>query len=119
MALTAQAAQQERGQLDASPTLFTVMAAMDAAGIGVDAGSAANHPLRAAVRAEIAKRNVPSLAELKKYFALHRQKNDTHELSQYVSFGIAAGDPPDFDIHQRDVDIPPDVSSLQELSHCC
>jgi tetratricopeptide (TPR) repeat protein len=116
MALTAHAATQERGQLDASPTLFTVMAAMDAGGIGVDPESTANHPLRAAVRAEIAKRAVPSLEELKKYFALHRQKNDTLELSQYVSFGISAGDPPDFEIRKRDIDIPPDVSALSELS---
>ena len=116
MAITAFAAPKERGQLDASPTLFTVMAAMDAAGIGIDPGSAANHPLRAAVRAEIAKRKVPSLEELRKFFALHRQKNDTLELSQYVSFGISAGDPPDFEIHKRDVEIPPDAAALSELS---
>jgi predicted negative regulator of RcsB-dependent stress response len=110
------AATEERGQLDASPTLFTVMAAMDAAGIGPDPGSPSNHPLRAAVRAELAKRNIPSLPEIKKFFTIHRQKNDTVELSQYVSFALTAGGPPDFEIKGRDVDIAPDVTPIGDLS---
>jgi tetratricopeptide (TPR) repeat protein len=115
LALACRAATEERGQLDASPTLFTIMSAMDAAGVGGDVSSPANHPLRAAVRAEIAKRNVPCLADLKKYFTIHRQKNDVLELSQYISFGLWAGGPPDFRVRSRDVDVPPDVSSLMDF----
>jgi tetratricopeptide (TPR) repeat protein len=109
------AAAQEHGQLDASPTLFAVMAALDATGLGIDPSNAGNHPLRAAVRGEIAKRQIPSLPQLKKYFELHRQKNDVIEFSQYVSFSLIAGPPPSFSIKGRDIDLPPDVGSLSEL----
>jgi tetratricopeptide (TPR) repeat protein len=116
IAFTAYGAPAEPGQLDASPTLFTVMAAINAAGYDADIGSTNNHPLRAAVRAELAKRNIPSLPALKEFFARHRQRNDTLELSQYISFALTAGGPPDFAVNMRDVEIPPDVSSMLELS---
>jgi hypothetical protein len=65
VALTARAAPAETGQLDASPTLFAVMAALNAAGFDADAGSPNNHPIRAAIKEEILKRNPPSLLALK------------------------------------------------------
>lgn len=116
LACAARGAQTDTGQLDASPTLFTVMAAINAAGYDADLASPNNNPLRAAVRAELAKRNIPSLPALKEFFVRHRQRNDTAELSQYISFALTAGGPPDFAIKMRDVEIPPDVSSLTELS---
>jgi tetratricopeptide (TPR) repeat protein len=115
MAFTARAATEPRSQLDASPTIFTVMAAMDAAGIGIDPASPANVPLRSQVRDEILKRDVPSLVELKKFFAIHRQKNDTLELNQYISWALSVGPAPDFDARHRDVDLPPDAAPLMEL----
>ena len=51
----------ETGQLDASPSLFTVMAAINAAGYDADLASPNNHPLRMAIRQELAKRKIPSL----------------------------------------------------------
>ena len=108
--------QQELGQLDASPTLFTVMAAINAAGYDADLASPTNHPLRQIIREELAKRTIPSLPALKEFFAHHRQRTDGAELSQYISFGLLASGPPSFVIRQRDVEIPPDVAPLQELS---
>ena len=61
-ALPALAFPAETGQLDASPSLFTVMAAINAAGYKADFSSPNNHPIRFAVQAELAKRNIPSLA---------------------------------------------------------
>jgi tetratricopeptide (TPR) repeat protein len=114
--LAARGAAADLGQLDASPTLFTVMAALNAAGYGVDAASPNNDPLRRAVQEELAKKKIPSLEPLKAFFERHRQRNDAVEFSQYVSFALTAGSPPDFPIKLRDVEIPPDVSPLQELS---
>ena len=116
IALSAHAAPAESGQLDASPALFTVMAAINAAGYSADLSSANNHPLRDAIRAEIAKRNIGSLAALKDLFERHRKKNDTLELSQYISFALTSVGPPGFAITMRDVEIPPDVLPLRELS---
>ncbi len=116
IAVAARAAAPETGQLDASPTLFTVMAAINAAGYDADLASTNNHPLRNAIREELAKRNVPSLPAIKEFFVKHRQRNDTLELSQYISFALTAGGPPDFAIKMRDVEIPPDAGPMQELS---
>ncbi|HYW43812.1 MAG TPA: tetratricopeptide repeat protein [Bryobacteraceae bacterium] len=107
---------QDTGQLDASPTLFTVMAAINAAGYDADLDSPNGHPLRKAIRAEIAKRDIPSLPALEEFFQKHRRRTDTAELSQYISFGLTAGGPPGFAITRRGAEIPPDVGALNGLS---
>jgi tetratricopeptide (TPR) repeat protein len=111
----ARAAAAETGQLDASPTLFTVMAAINAVGYDVDLHSPNNHPIRNDIRKELAARKIPSLGPLKEFFEKHRQRTDSQELSQYVSFALTAGPPPEFAIKMRDVEIPPDVSAIQGL----
>jgi tetratricopeptide (TPR) repeat protein len=116
MAHGAQAAPAERGQLDANPTLFTVMAALNATGFDADVNSPNNHPLRDAIRAELAKRDIPSLPELKRFFEIHRRKTAADELSQYISFALNAADPPNFEIKARELDLPPDVTPLLPLS---
>ena len=115
-ALPLAAAPAETGQLDASPSLFTVMAAINAVGYRADWSSQANHPLRFAIQSEIAKSNPPSLVALKDFFDKHRKKNDALEISQYISFALSCSGPPDFDFRQRDVEIPPDVAGMRELS---
>jgi hypothetical protein len=118
MALTVPAAMSQEGQLDASPGLFTVMAAINAVGYAADLSSPNNHPLRDAIRAELAKRNIPSLPAIKAFFDQHRKNNDTDELSQYISFALTAGGPPDFAIQQRDVDLPPDAAPCRGFHRC-
>lgn len=110
------AAPAELGQLDASPTLFTVMAAINAAGFDAELDSPSNHPIRKAIREEIAKRNPPSLTAIKEFVAKHRLSNDTKDFSQYISFALIVGPPPGFAITRRDVDIPPDAAVLQDLA---
>src|ERR1039457_2480628 len=114
IALSARATPAEQGQLDASQTLFTVMAAINAAGYDAGLASPNNNPLRAAIRASLAKRNIPSVAALKVFFEQHHRTNDTAELSQYISFALTAGGPPDFAVKTREVDIPPDVTPRSE-----
>jgi tetratricopeptide (TPR) repeat protein len=116
VALVARAQSTETGQLDASPTLFTLMAALNAVGYSADLSSPNNHPLRELVRDELAKKNIPSLALIKDFFDRHRKKNDTEEISQYLSWALTAGRPPDFTIKARDVDLPPEVAPLTGLS---
>jgi tetratricopeptide (TPR) repeat protein len=115
-ALVARADQPDLGQLDASPTLFTVMAALNAAGFDAGLDSPGSHPLRAAIRAELGKRNIPSLAAIKDFVTQHRRRTDSEELSQDISFALTAGGPPHFAINMRDVEIPPDASVLKDFS---
>lgn len=106
----------QTGQLDASPSLFTVMAAINSAGYDADLGSPNNSPLRMAIRQEIARRNPPSLSAIRDFVAKHKHGNETAELSQYISFALSCGGPPAFAFKQRDVDIPPDASALTGLA---
>ena len=92
------------------------MAAINAAGYDADLGSPNTHPLRKAIRDELAKKNIPSLADLKEFYRQHQKRDATAELSQYISFALTAGGPPDFAIKLRDVDVPPDVSGMMGLS---
>src|SRR5690349_14470611 len=96
MARPAAAAPADVGQLDASPTLFPVIAAINAAGFDADANSPSNHPIRKAVRDEILKRNPPSLAAIKEFVGRHRLSSDTNEFSQYISYALTVGPPPAF-----------------------
>ena len=116
VAFLAHAEQQELGQLDASPSLFAVMTAINAAGYNADVDSQVNSPLRDLVRAELAKKNIPSLPALKEFFLKHKKHDDVADLSQYISFALTCKGPPDFAITQRDVEIPPDVSGMLEFS---
>lgn len=100
----------ELGQLDASPTLFTVMAAVNAAGYDTQIDSPNNHPLRNAVRDELAKKNIPSLPALKEFFAKHPQ------IGPYFSFAITCDGPPSFKINKREMEVPPDVTPIEHLS---
>jgi tetratricopeptide (TPR) repeat protein len=119
IAFSAMAAPPEQGQLDGNPTLFAVMAAINAAGYSADLSSPNNSPLRDQVRAEILRKNPPSLPALKEFFENHRKRGagaDTAELSQYISYALSVKGPPDFVFTQRDVDIPPDVVPIKSLS---
>jgi tetratricopeptide (TPR) repeat protein len=64
----------------------------------------------------LAKRKLSSVGPLREFFKQHRKRDDTAELSQYISFALTAGGPPDFAIHKRDIEIPPDVQPIQQLS---
>jgi hypothetical protein len=114
-AIAGHAAPAETGQLDASPTLFTVMAAINAAGYDADLNSPNNHPIRKAIRDELAKRNIPSLEAIKAYLAKHRLRNDTAELGQYISLALSVGPPPTFAFRQKDIEIPPDAGALRDF----
>lgn len=105
----------EQGQLDASRALFSVMAAINAAGYDADAGSTANSPVREMVRREIAAKNPPSLAEVRRFFTAHRQKDWSAELTQYISFALCVQDPPDFAYRYKTQELPPEVAALDEF----
>jgi TolA-binding protein len=106
----------EGGELDASPALFSVLAALNAAGYDAELDSPANHPLRQAVRRELASRNIPSLAELKRFVEEHRQSDPMAEVGQYVSFALVVDGPPNFSFRLKQNELPPDVLALEGLA---
>jgi tetratricopeptide (TPR) repeat protein len=106
-------AAEPQGQLDASRTLFSVLAAINAAGYNADLASAANHPLRQIIRSEIAARKLPVVDDLKYFVRKHQRSDPTAELSQYISFALSVAGPPDFEYKFRKIELPPDVEALQ------
>ena len=103
----------ERGQLDFSPSLFTVMAAINAAGYDADLTSPNSDPLREQVRQAVEGSHAPVLGDLKKFVSEHHQDDATAEMGQYVSFALSVGDPPDFKFRYREVELPPDIRKMQ------
>ena len=115
MALAARAEQPEPGQLDSSPTLFTIMAALNAAGFDTGLDAPSGSPLRKAVREELSHRDIPSLPAIRRFVADHHQADATADLSQYISLGLTLGGPPDFAQRKRTVEMPPDALRLIEF----
>lgn len=115
-AVPAPAQPQGQGQLDASPSLFSVLAALNAAGFDTDIDSPTNHPLRMAVRKAIAAKNPPSLARLKSYVTARKKWTATEELSQYISFALSVDGPPDFKPRFNPNQMPPDAAALDGFS---
>ena len=114
--LRAQTPPPAQGQLDANLTLFTVLAAINAAGYDADLDSPSNHPLRMAVRQAVAARKPPSLERLKKLFQARRAWNWNAELGQYISYALSVSGPPDFKPKFSPNRMPPDTVALEGLS---
>ena len=103
-------------QFSVSETLFSTLAAINAAGYdaGMDSPLNERFKVRTQVRDALAAREIGCLPELKAFYQEHKKGSDTAELSQYVSFALVAGDPPAFELPKDAV--PPDVEPLRGFS---
>lgn len=104
------------GPLDGNPTLFAVMAAINAAGYDTDIDSPTNNPLRKALREHLATRNIPSLPALQRYVRDHRLPNVSDDLSQYVSFALLSRGAPDFTPAMPNFPRPADADRLYDFA---
>jgi tetratricopeptide (TPR) repeat protein len=105
-------AQTSRITLDASETIFSVVAAIR--NCGYDAGS--TDPFRAQVSGEVAKAVGASpeaqaaSAEMCTFYRDHRQADSARDLAQYMSLALFLGDAPKFTVKAQEADLPPDAS---------
>jgi len=106
----------QQNQLDGSEALFTVLAAINAAGYDANLDSNANSPVRKRVRDALANKHLDSVNALKKFMADHHQEDPEAELSQYISFALSIDSPPDFNYWLAPQEIPPDVRKLDGLN---
>ena len=109
-------AQQGKVVLESSEQLFSVLAALNAAGydtgIGVDTGD----NTREGIRAALAKENIPVLPEIQKFYAAHKiSGRPGADLGQYVSLALFLGPPPDFNFTIDPKDLPPDAKAVAGL----
>lgn len=115
LSLFAARAQEPPGQLDASPTLFTVMAALNASGFDEGLRSPNSHPLRRQILEWIAQRNPPSLQKIRDYIADRRADSPAAELSRYVTLALCLDGPPNFKPRFQAQMMPPETVALEGL----
>jgi tetratricopeptide (TPR) repeat protein len=111
----AAAAYAQQNQLDGDPTLFTVMAALNAAGYDAGVESPVSDPLRKEIRAALGLRKAPVISDLKSFVRQHAKRDPGLEYSQYVSFALAVGEPPGFKPRYFANEMPPDAVALEGL----
>ena len=92
--------------------MFTVLAAINAAGYDADLSSTANSPIRREIRERIAAKHLDSVERIKRFFEVHRQKDWNAELNQYISFALTLEGPPDFQFQLKANELPPDAAAL-------
>ncbi len=100
-------------RFEVSETLFTAMAAINAAGYDEEIDSPSNHPARLWVREQLKKKNPELLADIKLFYEEHRKANWQEELSQYISFALLNQGPPDFEPMFIWNEMPPDTQELR------
>ena len=98
--------------MDGNPSLFAVLTAVNAAGYDTGIDSPSAHPLRQKIREYVAKKNPPSLADLKKFYAAHPNLG----LSQYISYALVLQGPPKFDYVTNMKELPPDALAAAAMS---
>jgi len=111
--------------LETSEALFTVLAAVNAC--GYDSELASSAPVRARVRAEVARAlatsgvsaSSPQPArgpeDLCQFYRDHQQPDASQNLAQYVSLALNLNAPPEFSTAVREADLPPDSSYVLGL----
>jgi predicted negative regulator of RcsB-dependent stress response len=103
-------------QFSVSETLFAALAAINVAGYdaGIDSPLNDQYKLRTQIRAELAKRKIPCLQEIRDFYQAHRKASGGADLGQYISFALLAGNPPKFELPS--IELPPDVEPLRAFS---
>jgi tetratricopeptide (TPR) repeat protein len=61
---------------------------------------------------DLAKRDLPSLPELKRFVMDHKPKDPSQEFSQYISYALTTTGPPLFEPVHPNLPLPPDVDAL-------
>ena len=100
-------------QLDGNETLFTVLAAINAAGYDADLDSLSNSPVRKVVRDYLATQKLDCLFDLKRFVKEHRQKDPAADLSQYISYALSVDGAPLFGPHYAKNLMPPDTATFE------
>ncbi|MGH9641677.1 MAG: tetratricopeptide repeat protein [Terriglobales bacterium] len=105
--------------LETSETLFTVLTAMNTC--GYDHELETSDPLRAQIRAEVAKSVADTegadkiVARMCEFYKQRRVGDPAHDLSQYVSLALYLGEPPAFTPKLKDEELPPDAAVVVDI----
>jgi tetratricopeptide (TPR) repeat protein len=110
---TGRMAAAETNQLDSNESLFTVMAALHAAGYDADMQSPNNNPLRALLVANLKSKNLTTGPEIRDWLQRRRLGPEGLELTRFISFALSVSGPPNFNYKYPAHELPPDVIPLE------
>ena len=96
--------------LDSNENLFTILAALNAAGYNQGIDSPGNSPLRLQLREFLAKQKIPVLKDIRDFYVY---KN--HSIAPYLSLALSLNPGPDFSYRSRTVDVAPDAAALESF----
>ena len=96
--------------VNSSEQLFCVMTAINMAGYDTGLFVNTGDSTRQEVRSLLAKKNIPVLADLSRFYQAHRVEGSN--LSQYVSLALLLGPPPKFSFMVPPQELPADTRSL-------
>lgn len=103
-----------RVALDNNEALFTVLTAINYCGFDLELSN--SDPLRAQIRAEVAK-TLDAAADAKEstqamcqFYSEHLQVDPARTLAEYVSLGLNLNTPPELTLKVKEADLPPDAS---------
>lgn len=99
--------------VEASPALFATMCALDAAGFGADESTLAEMPSRLGPREDLLKMHGPATDALRQFYNDHALADPGETLSQYITFALLVGPPPEFRFLVDHELLPPDVLSIE------
>ncbi|HEY6292012.1 MAG TPA: tetratricopeptide repeat protein [Terriglobia bacterium] len=110
-------AQQGGGNVTVAPNeqLFTVLAAMNAAGYDTGLNSEPSSSPRLEARAWCSEHKTEVFTALQKFYAVHAYADSAANLGQFVSLALMMGPPPNFKLTVADTDLPPDAQGIKEL----
>lgn len=99
--------------VEASPQIFSVMCALDAAGFDVDESTVGEMPQRLALRSYLLKMNGPAAEAVRAFYRQHALADPAETLSRYITLALVVGPPPDFKLNGTEQTLPPDVLDVR------
>jgi hypothetical protein len=98
-----------------SEQIFAVMCALDAAGFNADESTLGDMPERLQLRTDLLKMQGPATKAIRDYYNGHPIADPDELLSQYVTFALVIGPPPDFSFTLNEDALPPEAVSLEDF----
>jgi Tetratricopeptide repeat len=98
--------------VDASPQIFAVMCALDAAGFDSQEITPADMPARVALREDLLKLQGPATQALRQFYRDHALASSTETLTPYMTFALVADPPPGFQLPANRDLLPPSVLTI-------
>jgi tetratricopeptide (TPR) repeat protein len=99
--------------VEASPQIFSVMCALEAAGFAADESTLSEMPSRLALRGELLKLQGPATDALRQFYRDYALSDPGETLSRYITFSLVIGPPPSFTfLLDHDV-LPPDALAIE------